>query len=584
MTEPTDQPKASKPARLTREEIAKIEIGHTEISRPLSWALVLVFLGTIVSVPIVQTTWEIRRGQASEDLSAVPQFLSIFGDVGDAFESAFATSEGNFLGRVFDTNADLLRDINRYEDNLEDDSLLQRWLLPPAQSLLTRYGGVGNEKAYVGRDGWLYYRPGVEYLTGPGFLDADRLRARRMSGSEWQAPPQPDPVKAIVQFRDQLAERGITLVVVPAPVKPMIHPEGLTRRYDGREIVQSPSFERLAARLESAGVLMYDPAPLLMQRKWASGDPPAPQYLRTDTHWRPDAMQAVAAGLAGFLKDQAALGQPPRTIAYRRIAQEVTAVGDIAGMIELPEGQRLFEPETVTIGQVVTPAGTAWQESPDADVLLLGDSFTNIYSLADMNWGFAAGLAEQVSAELQRPLDAIVRNDNGAFATREALSRELARGRDRLDGKKVVVWEFAARELAVGDWKLLEMTVGQPADSDLIPPEQGREITVTGTVAAIARPPRPPQPYKNMAVMMLLEDLTIDGKPAPGKQAKVMVWGMRDNAWTPAARYRIGRQVTVELQSLQDTPREVRSARRKEIPDNFDLELEEPWWGEIIED
>jgi hypothetical protein len=35
---------------------------------------------------------------------------------------------------------------------------------------------------------------------------------------------------------------------------------------------------------------------------------------------------------------------------------------------------------------------------------------------------------------------------------------------------------------------------------------------------------------------------------------------------------------------LQETPREVRSARRKEIPDNFDLELEEPWWGEIVRD
>ena len=32
---------------------------------------------------------------------------------------------------------------------------------------------------------------------------------------------------------------------------------------------------------------------------------------------------------------------------------------------------------------------------------------------------------------------------------------------DRLADKKVVVWQFAARELAVGDWKLLDMTLKQ---------------------------------------------------------------------------------------------------------------------------
>ena len=98
---------------------------------------------------------------------------------------------------------------------------------------------------------------------------------------------------------------------------------------------------------------------------------------------------------------------------------------------------------------------------------MLGDSFANIYSLEMMNWGCAAGLAEQLSFALNRPVDTILRNDDGAYATREMLSRELAQGEDRLAGKKVVVWQFAARELAVGDWKLLDMTLKQsrkPAD------------------------------------------------------------------------------------------------------------------------
>ena len=44
----------------------------------------------------------------------------------------------------------------------------------------------------------------------------------------------------------------------------------------------------------------------------------------------------------------------------------------------------------------------------------------------------------------------ILRNDAGAFATRELLGQELAQGRDRLEGKRLVIWEFAVRELATG--------------------------------------------------------------------------------------------------------------------------------------
>jgi alginate O-acetyltransferase complex protein AlgJ len=113
----------------------------------------------------------------------------------------------------------------------------------------------------------------------------------------------------------------------------------------------------------------------------------------------------------------------------------------------------LYAPEQVALRFVVDPAGDPWRASRDADVLVLGDSFTNIYSLPSMGWGEAAGLVEQLSYILQRPLDRIVQNDDGAFATRAILQREIAAGVDRLAGKRLVIWQFAARELAFGDWR-----------------------------------------------------------------------------------------------------------------------------------
>ena len=68
-----------------------------------------------------------------------------------------------------------------------------------------------------------------------------------------------------------------------------------------------------------------------------------------------------------------------------------------------------------------------------------------------MGWGTSAGLAEQLSYALARPVDRLVQNDDAAFATRAMLAGDPA----RLTGKRVVIYQFAARELAFGDWRIL---------------------------------------------------------------------------------------------------------------------------------
>lgn len=167
---------------------------------------------------------------------------------------------------------------------------------------------------------------------------------------------------------------------------------------------------------------VFDPTPLLLSRK------PAPVYLETDTHWRPDAMEFIAQKLAAEIQPGAAAESPV-------VEKQIAALGDIAGLLGLPESQQYFRPQTVTIHQV--PAGNGlWRPSADAGVLLLGDSFANIFSLEAMGWGEAAGFAEHLSRALGKPLDCILRNSDGSFATREQLQRELALGRDRLAGKR----------------------------------------------------------------------------------------------------------------------------------------------------
>jgi alginate O-acetyltransferase complex protein AlgJ len=131
-------------------------------------------------------------------------------------------------------------------------------------------------------------------------------------------------------------------------------------------------------------------------------------------------------------------------------------VGDLVDMLKLPEDQDLFLPLSATIHRVDDDKDEPWEPDPTGDVLLLGDSFTNIFTMGPMGWGSAAGLGPQLALALGRGLDVIAQNDSGAFATRQTLSREIAAGEDRLAGKRVVIWEFASRELSVGDWKPLD--------------------------------------------------------------------------------------------------------------------------------
>jgi hypothetical protein len=82
---------------------------------------------------------------------------------------------------------------------------------------------------------------------------------------------------------------------------------------------------------------------------------------------------------------------------FRPVAQKVSTLGDVAVMLKLPESQTIFTPQETTIHAVHDEADEPWESDPKADVLLLGDSFTNVFSMEPMGWGTAAGLGPQLA-------------------------------------------------------------------------------------------------------------------------------------------------------------------------------------------
>ena len=303
-----------------REEMARREVGHTLIRPFLSRGLMVFFLLVIFSVPLVQHVGEFRDYAAGKRRSPLPQVYNVFSLLPAALTvSGESGSAQGLFSRIFTVNRRLLKEMKGFEEALDDQSLVGKWIRPKIQYVLTGLG-AGNEKAYCGERPWLFYRPGVDYLAGPPFLDPDRLQKRAAGVSEWETPLEPDPRVAILHLKRQLTQRGIALIIVPTPIKAMIHPEKLSPRYDGRQTaLQNPSFERFKEEMEREGVLVFDAAPALMKAKAQGGQV---QYLATDTHWRPEAVELAAEKLKELIRER----DSPSAFAAGRLS--CRAIGD----------------------------------------------------------------------------------------------------------------------------------------------------------------------------------------------------------------------------------------------------------------
>ena len=543
---------AKNKAKLSREEIAEIEIGKTQISRGLTLFICAVFLILIVGYPMLQAGYEIITGKFK-----IPQSIEIFFDL----FRPFPENKRTFI----DANGELLARINRYEDQLEDNSLLFKSLLPPVQKMMTGIFNKGNEKALIGNGGFLFFQDDIKYLTNPGFLEPEVL-TRRLD-------VQPDPRKAILQFKNQLAKYGIKLIIIPTPVKPMIYPDKLSDALKGLPgYLQNSSFAKFKKEMEHAGVRVFDPAPILFKARQKGKD----VFLKTDTHWTPYAMEQVAKELKGFIDLHINLSGK-KNIDYNITFREVSASGDIVSMLKL-NAPDCFPKQKVEIKEI-SQGGNIFHYTRNSEVLLLGDSFTNIFSHEVMGWGKNAGFGEHIAFQLKHPLDAIIRNDAGAFATREILSKELRKGNNRLTGKKLVIWQFAIRELSDGDWKLLNMQFVPQKDGSFFVPESTNSITVQATVMEMSRVPRLNlAPYKDHVMSL---HLRIDGLKK--LQSLVYIQSMKDGKLTRAAGLSPNQQIYIKLRNWDDVKNKYSSLNRSELY-NDNITLEPPCWGELIDE
>lgn len=312
--------------------------------------------------------------------------------------------------------------LRAFERTLEDRSWSANAVRAPFQRLRHAFLGDLGAKVVPGREGWLFYRQGVDYLV------------QSWPGAGEGSPD--DPLPAIVDFRDQLAVRGVELLIAIAPGKASMYPKQLVAHP-----VDSPVYAHTRAfqeRLAAAGIAFVD----LHGALASAGQTEAPLYLMRDTHWTPEGARRAAEAVADRILAEG--WATPGNVAYVSRDLTVERAGDLLRMAGSPGITAAYPPERVTAQQIVDPATGALLVSGTASpVLVLGDSFLRIYEHDEPG---SAGFLAHLARALKEPVASIV-SDGGASTL---VRQELARRPEVLRGKRLVVWEFVERDLRFG--------------------------------------------------------------------------------------------------------------------------------------
>ncbi|MEN6338266.1 MAG: hypothetical protein ABFE01_28760 [Phycisphaerales bacterium] len=323
------------------------------------------------------------------------------------------------------TRANLRRLENDLESNCRLAQIVRPWMQFARFGLLADTG----DKALLGRDGWFFYRPAVQYLIEP-------------------APSSREVLAAVLAFRDDLAERGVKLLVMPAPNKASVYPEMLAARAARAESVNAGTLDVLA-EVKNAGVEVLDLFELYGRAKATPGGPA--YYLAQDSHWSPEGMRLAAEAAARRLLDSGWVERGATRFETKSVP--VRRYGDVLKMIRVPQVEKLYEPQQINCTQVVdAESGKPYVDDPNSPVLVLGDSFLRIYERDEPgSGGFVAHLARELGFGL-----ASVISDGGASTL---VRQQLARKPALLKGKKVVIWEFVERDIRFGTegWQVIPL-------------------------------------------------------------------------------------------------------------------------------
>jgi hypothetical protein len=343
-----------------------------------------------------------------------------------------------------------------FEKEMENSSIFEISIRPVMFFVKYALFGDLGEKGLAGRNGWFFYKSDVDYVVRPSVLDKRSVitdpNGRVMTDN---------PVAAMVNFKKQLSDLGIDLLVVLMPAKPSIYPDLLNSSIKPEMSDKIGTTMHIIESLRAQGVEAIDLFSAFAKERMndaAAGDS---MYLSKDTHWRARGVRLAAHVVAERIKKFPWCQQGTADFALDSV--DIERVGDIGVMTTLPAFK--LHGLSVAFGTEKTRCYQVYQVFRDASgnetgralykddfknsrVLLLGDSYSRIYQTDEPR---SAGWISHIAYELKQPIASLVSDGGASTLVRQSLARRV----NLLKGKKVVVWEIVERDLRYGaeGWK-----------------------------------------------------------------------------------------------------------------------------------
>ena len=290
------------------------------------------------------------------------------------------------------------------------------------------------QSTVVGRENWMFFAPELQHVGVGRWWGADAAKA-----SQSVDPANADPLPAILDFKAQLDSAGIELLIVPVAPKAVVYPDKIWKPRAEKSRLD-PLHREFYALLRQNGVQVLDLTPeFIADRDSASGS----MYCRTDTHWSGRACVQAARKIAETLKGRSWLPakKEPYAVRWKRVPID----GDLrAGAPQSQRGPK----EAVALRFVGTEGSPTIPLSEDvrSRVTLLGDSHSLVFHEGLDMHARGAGLADQLAYELGFHIDEVGVRGSGATPARVNLMRRAKANLGYLEGKKLVIWCFSARE------------------------------------------------------------------------------------------------------------------------------------------
>lgn len=362
--------------------------------------------------------------------------------------------------------------LRKYEKEMENSSIFAVAIRPVIRFANYAFFNDLGDKAILGKNGWMFYKPDVEYLYKPSVTD---IRSKVVDYNS--QPLKDDPVNAILNFKKQLAEMDIDLLVVIIPGKPSVYPDLINpniRISEERKISHSTDIMKLLKEKGIEVIDLFHPFIQARQQDSLFGDS---LYLRTDTHWKTRGLRIAASITAEAIKKKSWFNDNSMKVEYIIDSVEIYRNGDVGLMTKLPDFRihdlqlnlplektkcyQVFSINRNDSGQLISK--TLYKDDyRKSRILILGDSFSRIYQTDEPR---GAGWISHLAYEISEPVASIVNDGGASTIVRQTLSRKVS----LLKGKKLVIWEFVERDLRFGaeGWKEIDITYKSSTKHDL---------------------------------------------------------------------------------------------------------------------